>query len=44
MDRYDKIEKYSKIKADEMNMVLDDGIDNEYFRHIYKTNNSKHTR
>jgi heterodisulfide reductase subunit C len=44
MDRYEKIEKYSKKKAEELNMELDDGIDNEYFRHIYKTNNKKHTR
>jgi heterodisulfide reductase subunit C len=44
MDRYETIEKYSKLKAEEMHLVLDDGIDNEYFRHIYKTNNGKHTR
>lgn len=44
MDRYEKIEKFSKRKAEEMDLVLDDGIDNEYFRHIYKTNNNKHTR
>jgi heterodisulfide reductase subunit C len=44
MDRYETIEKYSKMKAEEMHLVLDDGIDNEYFRHIYKTNNGKHTR
>jgi len=44
MHRYETIEKYSKLKAEEMHLVLDDGIDNEYFRHIYKTNNGKHTR
>ena len=44
MARYEAIEKFSKKKAEELNMVLDDGIDNEYFRHIYKTNNGKHTR
>jgi len=44
MHRYETIEKYSKIKAEEMHLILDDGIDNEYFRHIYKTNNGKHTR
>jgi heterodisulfide reductase subunit C len=44
MKRYEKIEKFSKRKAEELNLVLDDGIDNEYFRHIYKTNNKKHTR
>ena len=42
--RYEKIEEFSKKKAEELNMKLDDGIDNEYFRHIYKTNNKKHTR
>lgn len=44
MLRYEKIEEFSKKKAEELNMKLDDGIDNEYFRHIYKTNNNKHTR
>ncbi|MGA1976802.1 MAG: 4Fe-4S dicluster domain-containing protein [Bacteroidales bacterium] len=44
MKRFEKIEEYSRMKAEEMNMVLDDGIDNEYFRHIYKTNNNKHTK
>jgi heterodisulfide reductase subunit C len=44
MKRYEKIEKFSKMKAEELNLVLDDGIDNEYFRHIYTTNNKKHTR
>jgi heterodisulfide reductase subunit C1 len=44
MERYEKIEEFSKKKAIEMNMKLDDGIDNEYFRHIYTTDNNKHTR
>ena len=44
LERYDKIEAYSKRKAEEMDMELDEGIDNEYFRHIYKTNNGSHTR
>jgi len=44
MKRYENIEKFSKAKAEEMNMTLDEGIDNEYFRHIYKTNNGCHTR
>jgi len=42
--RYEKIEFYSKKKAEELDMELDDGIDNEYFRHIYKTNNGSHTK
>ncbi len=44
MSRYEKIERFSRKKAEELNMVLDEGIDNEYFRYIYKTNNGKHTR
>lgn len=44
MKRYENIEKFSKAKAEEMDMTLDEGIDNEYFRYIYKTNNGCHTR
>jgi heterodisulfide reductase subunit C1 len=44
LERYDTIEKFSKKKAVEMNMKLDEGINNEYFRHIYKTDNNKHTK
>jgi heterodisulfide reductase subunit C1 len=44
LERYEKIETYSKIKAAELNLDLDEGIDNEYFRHIYTTNNGSHTR
>jgi len=44
LDRYEKIESFSKKKAEELNMELDEGIDNEYFRHIYKTNDGSHTR
>jgi len=44
MERYENIEKFSKEKAAELNMTLDEGIDNEYFRYIYKTNNGTHTR
>ena len=43
-ERFEKIEEFSKKKAEEMKMKLDDGIDNEYFRHIYKMNNNSHTR
>jgi heterodisulfide reductase subunit C len=42
--RYEKIEYYSKKKAEELDLELDEGIDNEYFRHIYKTNNGSHTK
>jgi heterodisulfide reductase subunit C len=44
MKRFEDIEAYSKIKAKELNMQLDEGIDNEYFQHIYKSNNGCHTR
>jgi len=44
MDRYETIEKFSRKKAEELNLMLDEGIDNEYFRYIYKTNSGKHTR
>jgi heterodisulfide reductase subunit C len=44
MRRYEKIEFYSKKKAEELDMELDEGTDNEYFRHIYKTNNGSHTK
>jgi heterodisulfide reductase subunit C1 len=44
MTRYEKIEHHSKRKAEELNLQLDEGIDNEYFRHIYKSNNNCHTR
>jgi heterodisulfide reductase subunit C1 len=43
-ERFENIEKFSKIKAEEMNLKFDDGIDNDYFRHIYKKNNNNHTR
>ncbi|MGA2407240.1 MAG: 4Fe-4S dicluster domain-containing protein [Bacteroidales bacterium] len=44
MKRFENIEEFSKNKAKELNMQLDEGIENEYFRHIYKTNNGCHTR
>ena len=40
--RFDKIEECSKKKAEEMNLEFGDGIDNEYFKHIYSFNNQKH--
>ena len=44
MDRFEKIEEFSRQKADEMNMKLDDTMDNEYFDHIYTANTKKHNR
>jgi len=42
-ERFRKIEEYSRKKADEMGLKFGDGDDNEYFMHIYTTNNNKHT-
>ena len=42
--RYEKIESSSRKKAEELNLNLDETTDNEYFRHIYKTNNGSHTK
>ena len=42
--RFENIEEFSKEKAKELNMQFDEGIENEYFKYIYKTNNGCHTR
>jgi heterodisulfide reductase subunit C1 len=44
LERYEKIEYYSRKKAEEMDLDLGEGIDNEYVRHIYSTNNGLHTK
>ena len=44
MKRFENIEEFSKIKAKELNMQFDEGTENEYFQHFYKTNNGCHTR
>jgi heterodisulfide reductase subunit C len=44
IERFEKIEEFSKKKAEEMGLKLEDGLDNEYIRHIYTTNSGKHTR
>jgi heterodisulfide reductase subunit C len=44
MDRFEKIEEFSRLKADEMKMQLDDTMENEYFRHIYTANTKKHSK
>jgi heterodisulfide reductase subunit C len=44
LERYEKIESFSKLKAEEMDMELTDGLESEYLIHIYKTNNGTHTR
>lgn len=43
-ERFEKIERFSKKKAEELGMKLGGGIDSEYFRHIYKQNNNTHNR
>lgn len=43
MKRFDKIEKYSKKKAEELGEEFGDGIDNEYFINIFTKNDPKHT-
>jgi heterodisulfide reductase subunit C len=42
--RFEKIEKFSKQKAEELGLAFGDGIDNEYFSHIYSHNNNSHNR
>jgi heterodisulfide reductase subunit C1 len=43
-ERFDKIEKFSRKKARELDLSLDEGMDNEYIRHIYTANSNKHTK
>jgi len=44
MSRFEKIEEYSKKKALELGISLDDGMENDYIRHIYTVNSNSHTR
>lgn len=44
MERFDRIEAFSKIKAEELNLDFGEGLDNEYFRYIYSANNGLHTK
>jgi heterodisulfide reductase subunit C len=43
IERYNKIEEFSRKKAEEMGMKFDETLNNEYFRHIYTANSKKHT-
>jgi heterodisulfide reductase subunit C1 len=43
-ERFEKIEEYSKNKAEEMNLGFDETIGNEYFDTIYNANNDKHSK
>jgi len=42
-ERFDKIEEFSKKKAEELGLEFGDGMDNEYFQTIYKKNSNNHT-
>jgi heterodisulfide reductase subunit C1 len=41
-ERFKKIEEYSKEKAKDLKLQLDESIDNEYLKQIYSANNNKH--
>lgn len=43
-ERFEKIESFSKKKAEEMNLSFNEGMDNEYFQHIFSHNNNNHGR
>ena len=43
-ERFRQIEEFSRIKAEEMGISLNNGLDNPYFRHIYTTNDKDHTK
>ena len=43
LERFEQIEEFSKKKADEMGLKIDETNNNEYFRHIYTTNSNKHS-
>ncbi|MCX6233183.1 MAG: 4Fe-4S dicluster domain-containing protein [Bacteroidetes bacterium] len=44
LSRFEKIEEFSRQKAEEMGMQFDEGIESEYFNHIYTTNNNQHNK
>jgi heterodisulfide reductase subunit C len=44
LDRFEKIEEFSRQKADDMKMKLDDSMNNEYINHIYTANNNNHNK
>jgi heterodisulfide reductase subunit C len=45
LERYEKIEDFSKQKAKQMGLELkESGLDNEYFNNTYTANNQNHTR
>ena len=44
ISRFEKIEEYSKNKAFEIGISLDEGMENDYIHHIYTVNSMSHTR
>jgi heterodisulfide reductase subunit C1 len=44
LERFSKIEQFSKSKSEDMGIEFGDGLDNEYFRSVYSQNNQTHTR
>jgi heterodisulfide reductase subunit C1 len=43
-ERFRMIEKKSAEKAEEMHIKFEESTENEYFKHVYTTNNNKHYR
>lgn len=43
-ERFNKIEKFSEKKAEELGLAFGEGIDNEYFGHIYTHNSNLHNK
>lgn len=43
-DFFENIEKCSEKKAKELGLQFDETMDCEYFKHVYTTNNNKHTK
>lgn len=43
-ERFEKIEHFSREKAKELNLEFGEGIDNEYFSHIFSYNSNKHNK
>ncbi len=43
IERFEKIEQFSKKKAEELGLEFDESTNNEYFKTIYTANNNKHS-
>jgi heterodisulfide reductase subunit C1 len=41
-ERFEKLESYSKKKAEEMGIEFSPGMESEYYLHVYNVNNNKH--